>query len=373
MTFRMLVFLALGLLIVVELYLAYHLRKIVGFNKIKSRKVRILVSFLIVSAAYLLAMWKFKLIFGIFVYTAMLFIIFDILRLILKKAIRNEDVKNRISKAYMGGIWVVVLAVILSVYGYINAHNYKVVNYDISIVKEMDRELKIVLITDTHMGTSVNRDGLQEIVDITNSLEPDIVLLGGDIFDEGTSDELFEDSFGIMAGFRSTYGTYYIFGNHDDGYHDRSSNRVESIISNFEAAGVTVLVDEAVEIGGRFYLIGRSDPGTQDRAGQPVASVEELYKGLDKTKPIVVLNHKPVDIEEESACGADVFLAGHTHNGQIWPYNYLVKYFSYNEVAAGEKDFGDTRAITSVGAGTWLIPVKTTGPSEISFITVKGK
>ncbi|MBQ9828612.1 MAG: metallophosphoesterase [Lachnospiraceae bacterium] len=373
MTFRMLVILAIALLVVVELYLAYHVRKLPGINRIESRKKRIIISLIIISVLFLLAALKFRLIFGIFAYAGMLFVVFDLLRLILKKVIKNEDTKKKLSRIYMGGLWVIIAAVIVSVYGWFNAHNYQIVSYDVSIEKEMDRELKIVLITDTHMGTSVDAGDLQKIVDLSNSCEPDIVLLGGDIFDEGTSDELFDESFGILAGLKSTYGTYYIYGNHDDGYHDKSSNRVKEIEDRFEAAGITVLVDEAVEIDGSFYLIGRSDPGTQKRAGEPMATVKELYKGLDLSKPVFVLNHKPVDIEEESECGADLFMAGHTHNGQMWPYNYLVKYFSSNEVVAGEKTFGNTTAITSIGAGTWMIPVKTTGPSEISFITVKGK
>ncbi len=373
MTRSMLVFLAIAFFLGSELYLAYHLRRLVGFNKIKSRKVKILVSFLIVAVIFLIAMIRFPFIFGVFIYISMLFVIFDILRLILKKLIKNTDVKDKISKAYMGGLWVVILGIVLTTVGYFNAKNFRVVEYDVSVNKEMDKELNVVFMTDMHMGTSIDDEALTKIVDKVNALDADMVILGGDIFDERTPEDLLYDSIEIMAGFRSTYGTYYVFGNHDDGYHGKENQRVKEITEAFQASGIKVLVDEAELIDDSFYVIGRSDSGTQSRGGLDTATVEELYKGLDKSLPIITVNHKPVDIQEEADNGADLFLAGHTHNGQLWPYNIAVKYFSSNELNKGQKEYGDLTAITSVGVGTWLIPVKTTGPSEICFIKITGR
>ncbi len=116
------------------------------------------------------------------------------------------------------------------------------------------------MISDLHLGTTMNAKKLEEYCTQINEKNPDVILLLGDIFDESTDKETMElacQTFGTLS---STYGTYYVFGNHDaNSYRPLVSISKNDIIDNLTKNNITILEDESIMINHSFYLIGRSD------------------------------------------------------------------------------------------------------------------
>ena len=148
--------------------------------------------------------------------------------------------------------------------------------------------------------------------------------------------------------------------------------RIPEMDKFFADAGLNMLYDENVELGdGMFILSGRVDrekagDGTSDRM-----SADELLKDADKTKPIIVLQHEPIEFESLAESGADLVLCGHTHNGQIFPGNLIVPFF--NENAYGVKELYGSQTVVTAGVGYYGPPMRFGTDSEVTVITVTFK
>jgi predicted MPP superfamily phosphohydrolase len=219
-------------------------------------------------------------------------------------------------------------------------------------------KLRAVFISDTHAGGGARERELDEIVARTNAAKPDIVLLGGDIIDEGTPEYLKRYVARSFSGFESVYGTYYIIGNHDDYRGDTAS-----VISLFEGAGIHCLLDKTVRIDDSFYLIGRDDKPQRKR---PFA---ELVAEVTEDLPVIVLDHRPHTRETRRSGRVDLQLSGHTHDGQIFPFHILdpLGLFTLN-YGRYEKD--GMQVIVSSGAGEYAVPVRFGSPAEIPVIDI---
>jgi predicted MPP superfamily phosphohydrolase len=232
--------------------------------------------------------------------------------------------------------------------------------YDVELARR-DSDLtgiRAVFISDTHTGPAVRERQLDQIVAMTNELKPDIVLLGGDIIDEGTSEELRQYVSECFSGFKSVYGAYYILGNHDDYRGD-----TEAVLSLFKDAGIHCLLDETVLISDEFYLIGRDDNPLRRR---PFA---ELEAQVTENLPVIVLDHRPRTGETELSDAVDLQLSGHTHDGQIFPFHILdpLGLFSLNY---GRYDRNEVQILVSSGAGEYAAPVRLGSPAEILLINI---
>jgi hypothetical protein len=121
--------------------------------------------------------------------------------------------------------------------------------------------------------------------------------------------------------------------------------------------------ETAEEIGNAFYLVGRNDGRSGGRK-----SINELLKKCDKSLPIIVLDHRPTDLDHISLSGADILLSGHTHNGQLFPVNLIVK--RYYELSWGYELKKETHVFVTSGIQVWGPPVRTAGDSEILIVNV---
>lgn len=259
-----------------------------------------------------------------------------------------------------------LIVFVLLGYGYYNMNHIVQTEYTVASEK-LSKDYQIVLITDTHYGTVQNTDVLKNAVWEINDLFPDIVILGGDIVEEGTSKEDMREVFEVLGGLNSTYGIYYVYGNHDRQSY-MSDNRTytdEELVSAIESNGITILSDKAVLIGDDLVLAGREDAASP--SGR--LSCGELLKGADKNQFIIMADHQPVEAEENAKAGVDLELSGHTHAGQIFPAGYLTELFGLMNYGEYQKD--GCKVIVSSGATGWGFPIRTQEHCEYAVIHLK--
>lgn len=319
---------------------------------------------------------------GTFAYILMFVLAADIIRLILKR-IPGKLHNFLFSKPgyVFAGLLLSCLIAGFSIYGSVHARFIKTKPYEVTIDKSCGtrEELKIVLAADLHLGYNVGNRQMKQMVAKINRQNPDIVLIAGDIFDNEYEAVQNPDQIAqTLSQIKSTYGTYGVFGNHDVterllGGFSVASAESELRDSRFEEfardAQINILDDEVLCIDDSFYLAGRMDAlkpgdGTTNRM-----SPDEILKNLDKDKPIIVMEHEPVQLQELADAGADMQLCGHTHDGQLFPGNLTINLFWENACGYLKKD--QMHSIVTSGVGVWGPAMRVGTDSEICTITVK--
>ncbi|MCF7819943.1 MAG: metallophosphoesterase [Candidatus Pacebacteria bacterium] len=213
------------------------------------------------------------------------------------------------------------------------------------------KENKVVHLSDLHLGYFHGVKYLDRVVKKVNSLEADVVIISGDLFDGNDKDiAKFIES---LSKFKNP--TIFVYGNHDVYLSDES---VGSVISQ---AGLMALSDEArvindLEIIGFDYL-SREDSNIRRK-------IDNLL--VEKTYPRIVVNHVPVDRAEAKALEANLMLSGHAHRGQIFPLSLIVR-LMYGKYSYGLENYEGMSTYTSAGTGTWGPPLRTLFPGEIIF------
>ncbi|MGA2533242.1 MAG: metallophosphoesterase [Candidatus Aminicenantales bacterium] len=244
--------------------------------------------------------------------------------------------------------------------GAVNAARPRLRELAISIDKSAGsrRGLTIVMASDVHLGTIAGSARLKMLVDRTNALEPDIVLLPGDIVDESVTAGEEEEMTAVFRKIRAPLGVYSVPGNHE--YY----GGLERNLAYLRDWGIKVLQDEAVLVDGSFYIIGRRDP-TALRRGEPRMPIGEIMRrgGVDPRLPLILLDHQPIRLEQAEQSGIDLQLSGHTHAGQLFPINLINK--AVYEQNWGSLVKGKTHYYVSCGVGTWGPPVRTGSVPEI--------
>lgn len=258
-----------------------------------------------------------------------------------------------------------LIALIYVLYGLVNIHVVRETEYRFSHpnVKE---ELTVALISDAHLGNTVDAEKLVSVMKKTLEKGADLIVLAGDIFDESTPEEEYDKLFMLLSDVRAPKGIYYVFGNHDASRRGRFD--ALEMEKAFTRAGVTVLTDESVLLDGWLRIIGRKE------AGGSRASAEALFEGADtQNEYVMVIDHRPADTMEVSRAGADLMLSGHTHNGQIFPVNLISVLFDINEIEYGHERVGETDCVVSSGVSGWNCAFRTAGRSEYAMISLSGK
>ena len=252
-------------------------------------------------------------------------------------------------------------------YGYYNMHH--VVETDYTIKSNKINNLKILLISDLHTDQVFNPRQINGLVQKMNKVNPDLVVLDGDIFDENTPKKDMLAATKALSQLHNKLGIYYVYGNHDDSKYGNwhTSNRSHANASDIRAVmgdnHITVLDDDVKNIG-KITLVGRRDASIERK------SSVDLLKGVNKEQYIIMLDHQPLEIQKNAKKGVDLQLSGHTHGGQIWPTGYLNDFMS-GSMRYGNKTIGSFHAITTSGLAGWGFPIKTGAPSEYVVINVK--
>jgi hypothetical protein len=215
--------------------------------------------------------------------------------------------------------------------------------------------VKIAFASDFHLRKTTDRLFMERFIERVNAAKPDIVLIGGDVLEgdrQGGRLAEFEAQFSRL---KPKYGVYGVPGNHD--------LRGPNARTFFDRAGIRLLQDEVEKIENTFYLVGRNDGRFGGRK-----SIDELLRHCDQDLPVIVLDHRPIDLDNVSRSGADLLLSGHTHNGQLFPLNLLAR--RRYELSWGYKLKNRTHVFVTSGVQTWGPPVRTAGASEILIINV---
>ena len=274
------------------------------------------------------------------------------------------DAGRRIWSSPVTGILVSLSVTVICIWGIYNASNVKTVHYDININKSTGgvKGVHAVMLSDLHLGIINGRGKLAKTVDLVNSQNPDIVFICGDIVDEDTAPLVEQNMKEEFKRIKSKYGTFAVLGNHD--YYGGKPWVVEEELGS---AGVTVLKDDVVKVSDSFYIVGRDDKGSSGVETKR-KKLSDLVKGVDRSLPIIIMDHQPKSINETKDSGADLMLSGHTHHGQLFP-NQLVTHMMY-ELDWGYMRKGPLQVIVTSGVGTFGPPMRTGCDSEIVDITV---
>ncbi len=257
--------------------------------------------------------------------------------------------------------------ILLIVYGFINASVVRIKTLDISVNKSVTnhKQLNIVLLSDIHLGTIIGPNKLTRIVSKINALNPDIVLFAGDVVDENIKPVIKKNLGKLLENIVSKYGTYAITGNHE------FIGGVGPAVEYLEKHKVKFLRDTALLIDNSFWLVGRNDKDMPRFTGKNRKSLESILADVDKTHPVILMDHQPFHLEEAARNGVDIQFSGHTHDGQLFPLNYITRAIYHPDW--GYRKIDNTQYYVSCGVGTWGPPVRIGNYPEIVNVEVTFK
>ena len=308
---------------------------------------------------------------GSFWLGAMLYFILSLLLIDILRAVNHfipffpEFITSNWPKTkFIALISVVSITFILIVSGYINASNPVVKELNIKINKKVDnlKTLRIAVASDIHIGNIINRKRVEKLVGSFKELRPDIILLPGDILDEDVAPVIREGMGEPLKSLNPRFGVWAITGNHE------YIGGVNPAVKYLNSMGIKVIRDEYIEVDNKFILVGREDRDMLRFTGKNRKGISEIMKGIDESKPIILMDHQPFKLEEAVAHGVDLQLSGHTHHGQLWPLNFITNLVY--EVSWGYKQKENTHFYISSGYGSWGPPLRTGNTPEIVLITI---
>lgn len=319
---------------------------------------------------------------GTLLYMLLTVLIADALHFILKRIPfpHKEKLFSRRGHAVVGAVCLLVITLFTAA-GIIGSGTIHTTNYKVAVEKDGGKldSLNIVLAADLHLGYNIGVRQMEKMVEKINAQNPDVVIIAGDIFDnEYEALENPERLAKTLRGIQAKYGVYACYGNHDiqepilagftfskKGVKKVSSREMDKFL---EDADVKLLRDEAVLIEDSFYIYGRPDFERPGRGIDKRKNPEELMKGLDKEKLVIVADHEPRELQELANAGVDIDLCGHTHDGQMFPGNLTIHFFWENPCGYLKKD--NMHNIVTSGVGLFGPNMRVGAQSEICNIKV---
>lgn len=255
------------------------------------------------------------------------------------------------------------LSILFVVYGIWNAFHPRVRHIKVFIrnLPEYWEGKKIVQISDVHLGAVYGARHFRKIATMANAEKPEITVFTGDTFD-GT-DGWLSTFIEPISRFQARSGLFFIIGNHETYLGVEKTKRL------LKETALCILDNQIVEVKG-LKIIGLSYPerGRKKRFAQVLRGLFPEYQGY----PTILLNHTPEQIKKVSRMGIALQLSGHTHFGQMTPYN-LVTHFLHKGFDYGKYELGDYTLYTTNGIGTWGPPIRFGNTPEVVSITVYHK
>ena len=360
-------------MIIISIYLYYYIARAISILKVDVKRKRaksIIIAIVIIVMYFSLRDFGVGIVVLLHIITISL--LMDLINYILRLIGRRKNLTyHKWSIVYDSGIVPIILSAIILIYGYWNMNNIVEKDYKIYTSKNIrDEGYRVAMISDLHYGTVMNSEKLKKACEKIEKSNPDIVVLCGDIVDEKTSLEQMEEATEILGSIKSKFGIFYVYGNHDDArYSSIPSYTKDELKNELLSNNIHVLVDQSYEIDNDFIIIGRDDEGFSKEERRK--SSEDLIESIDKNKFILLLDHQPSELDENSVLGYDLQLSGHTHKGQIWPIGLISELFDFNELEYGYKKIGDYEVIVSSGISGWNYPIRTGSKSEYLIIDIK--
>lgn len=318
---------------------------------------------------------------GISLYLILYVALIDLLRWIYSKVFKDKY--NDFYARTICALLIIVLTGVTSIYGIINAKIVRTTEYEITINKDGGnfKEMTIAMFGDPQFGYNIGEYHLKQAVDIINKNDVDIVCVVGDIFDNQYSaiknpDKLID----LFNQIKSKYGMYAVLGNHDVeepilcGFtfnDDDIKNKLASkeMLDFIRKSGMVLLYDENVIINNSVNLYGRADQERPNLGNITRKESGDLFKEVDVSKPIMVLDHEPREYDELEKAGVDLMMAGHTHDGQLLPTKIATDIIWENPYGLWVKNA--FHAITTSGLGLFGPNMRVGTIAEVCIIHVK--
>jgi hypothetical protein len=253
---------------------------------------------------------------------------------------------------------ILILASGVVIAGIINFNTIRTSEYKIEVPARSSsiQHLKIAFVADFHLKKGTNVHFVERFARKIEMINPDLMIFAGDNVEGDREDENLQPYEQILASIRARYGVYAVLGNHE---HYAGRN----IGNFFNRSGMTVLSDSIVFPGNLFNLAGRNDRHITTRK-----TIGKLLESVNDTLPVILIDHRPTELEEVSKTRVDVQLSGHTHNGQLFPINLITR--KVYILTWGYKKIMNTHFFVTSGIRLWGPPVRTTGKSEIMVIDI---
>ena len=264
------------------------------------------------------------------------------------------------------------LPLLLGVGSWFNAAFPALQQYDITVRMQgpvpeslARKPLKFGVITDMHLGRLLTAGRLARAVELLAPQQPDAIFYVGDIIDDHIKLDA-EATAAALALAQPPLGHWAVPGNHE-----YISGSIDKSMDFLRRVGMQVLRDQWAVVDNSFVLAGRDDLGKPGFTGVQRASLADILADLPeqyRQLPLVVLDHQPAALDEAREAGAALELSGHTHYGQLWPFNFVVERRYLNPL--GLLTLGSFHSIVSAGTGTWGPPLRNTGRAQVLLVTV---
>jgi hypothetical protein len=285
----------------------------------------------------------------------------DVLSLLIlaaEKVQKQKFTQARVSPRQLFAVQA-MLAVAIYGYGLFEAADIRLEQIEIASPKisEKTGRIRIAQISDVHLGLIVREGRLKKIIAMIQEARPDILVSTGDLVD-GQLNHLTTEA-GLLAAVKPPLGKIAITGNHE------FYAGLQDALDFTEKSGFTMLRDQGVMIGG-INFVGVDDPAIMSLGKGHAESERDLLLAQPKENFTVLLKHRP-EIAPDSLGLFDLQLSGHTHKGQIFPFN-LVTWFFYPQRAGQLTGLNSGFLYLNRGTGTWGPPIRFLAPPEVTII-----
>lgn len=247
----------------------------------------------------------------------------------------------------------------LLLYGYYNYRNPDVYQLDIALEKPLiGKPMKVVAISDVHLGNGTRKPQLKKFVNLINAQEPDLILIAGDLIDNSLTpvyQQKMQEELGML---KAPMGIYMVPGNHE------YISGMEECERFLKDTPIRLLRDTIVTLPNGLQLIGRDD-----RANRRRLPIAELMKKTDPTKPTLLADHQPYELGKKDSLGIDIQFSGHTHRGQVWPMSLLVD--NMYEQSHGYRKWSHSHVYVSNGLSLWGPPFRIGTDSDMGVLTIR--
>lgn len=258
-----------------------------------------------------------------------------------------------------------VICLCIALYGSINARHV-IMNEHTWTAGGLKTPHTFAYVSDIHAENSHMAKNLIQFRDQVNQVQPEFVILGGDVTDEKTSHEDMLNAWRIISEIKVP--VYFVYGNHDRqpdaGIFGGRTYSDEELEETIRAAGVTIVADEYVKVADDLVLLGRYDMSLANER----APWTELVNPYEGEGALIVADHQPHDNDQLSGIKGTLQLSGHLHAGQLWPLQAICRVIGMPVLNEYDKPF--IKLFLTSGAGDWAIPFRTESHAAWELITL---
>lgn len=261
-------------------------------------------------------------------------------------------------KLYGFGISLGAVACLL-VYGYFNYKHPDINHIDITLDKPLSgKPIKVVAISDVHLGNGTRKAQLKKFVQMINAQEPDLIIIGGDLIDNSLLPLYQQKMVEELSQLKAPMGIYMAPGNHE------YISGMEACERFLKDTPIQLLRDSIVTLPNGLQIIGRDDRSNRHRL-----PITQLMKQADTTKPVLLLDHQPYEVTKKDSLDIDIQFSGHTHRGQVWPMSLLVD--NMYEQSHGYRKWKHSHVYVSSGLSLWGPPFRIGTNSDMGVLTIR--